>query len=694
MAYRHPRLPRKPEPHIALWMLRLLASPTGLPLFVTKPGFASDRLAYALDLDHWIDPQERTFDPQAVRGELYELLARAERTAAHLPLPAPLHGNAEQLAVLVGLDTVQTHILAFTVCLHCDSLLEETSDLLGSLSSTQVAQTLAVALGLAPAQVRQALGGQGLLARTGLLTIDSRHSGDLKSKLDLLSNNFADQLLSSDANPIALLRDKIQPAPAATLPLADYAHIQPMLDIIRPWLRHAQESRRRGVNLLCYGPPGTGKTELARSLAQDLGCALFEVSSEDEDGDPIDGPQRLRAFRAAQSFLAQRRALLLLDEAEDVFSESPLRRSAAQSSKAWLNRALEDNPVPTLWLTNDVASLDPAFVRRFDIVLELPVPPRAQRQRMLQAQGGHWLDAPRLQRLAECEQLSPAVIARASNVAQALAPRIGQEASAHALERLVNHTLQAQGHRPLQRHDLNGLPALYDPAFTHADTDLNALAQGLAAAQTQGHGARLCLYGPPGTGKTAFGRWLAEQLGRPLLVRRASDLLSMYVGEAEKNIARAFRQAEDEGALLLIDEVDSFLQDRRGAQRSWEVTQVNEMLTQMEGFAGVFIASTNLMDGLDAAALRRFDLKVKLDYLRQEQAWALLQRHCAQLGLAAPGTPEQTRMARLRQLTPGDFAAVLRQQRFRPLADTAALVAALEGECRLKSAGPQAMGFV
>ena len=90
MAYRHPRLPRKPEPHIALWMLRLLASPTGLPLFATKGGFASDRLAYALDLDHWIDPQERTFDLQAVRGELYDLLARAERTAAHTPLPAPL----------------------------------------------------------------------------------------------------------------------------------------------------------------------------------------------------------------------------------------------------------------------------------------------------------------------------------------------------------------------------------------------------------------------------------------------------------------------------------------------------------------------------------------------------------------------------------------------------------------------------
>ena len=49
--------------------------------------------------------------------------------------------------------------------------------------------------------------------------------------------------------------------------------------------------------------------------------------------------------------------------------------------------------------------------------------------------------------------------------------------------------------------------------------------------------------------------------------------------------------------------------------RSWEVTGVNEMLTQMESFAGIFIASTNLRDNLDQAALRRFDLKIKFDFL-------------------------------------------------------------------------------
>lgn len=151
-------------------------------------------------------------------------------------------------------------------------------------------------------------------------------------------------MMSSDADPVHLLRGKIQPATPGRLTLADYGHIQPTLDIVRPWLRHAQGTQRRGVNLYVHGAPGTGKTELARALAQDMGCELFEVASEDEDGDPISGQKRLRAFRAAQSFLAQRKALLLFDEVEDVFHDSPLERGTAQSHKAWLNRMLEDNP--------------------------------------------------------------------------------------------------------------------------------------------------------------------------------------------------------------------------------------------------------------------------------------------------------------------------------------------------------------
>lgn len=146
--------------------------------------------------------------------------------------------------------------------------------------------------------------------------------------------------------------------------------------------------------------------------------------------------------------------------------------------------------------------------------------------------------------------------------------------------------------------------------------------------------------------------------------------------------------------MLLLDEVDSFLQDRTRAQRSWEVTAVNEMLTQMEAYDGVFIASTNLMDGLDQAALRRFDLKVKFGYLRPAQVGDLFEAHCESLGLPAPDASSRAAVERLATLTPGDFAAVARQHRFRPVGSVSGLIAALEAECSLKKGSQRAVGFI
>jgi len=674
-------------------MLRLVTSPAVLHQFVRKDDFARDDIAHVLGLDHWIYPEHRSFDPRAVRKELFQLLEEQHRAWADRTLPALLEENVQQLATLLGLNEVDKCILAFAICLHNDALLDDTADMLGPLSTPQATQTVALVLQLPEAQVRQSLGSQGTLARSGLLVVDRTGASRLKSKLEVLSHTFADQMESGRADPIALLRGKIQFAATGHLSLADYGHVQSTLNIMCSWLRYSQAMQRRGVNVYLYGAPGTGKTELARALARELGCELFEVATEDEDGDPISGTQRLRALRAAQSFLARRKALLLFDEVEDVFSDGPQERGAAQSRKGWLNRTLEDNLVPTLWLSNTVHGMDAAFIRRFDMVFELPVPPRSQRARIVQAHCGDLLDAPRLARVVGAEDLTPAVVARAASIAHALGPVIGRADSADAFEHLVSHTLQAQGHRPLPRQQYVHNSDTYDLAFLNADADMAELTHGLRAASGAG-GVRLCLYGAPGTGKTAFGRWMAEQLDLPLMVRRASDLLSMYVGEAEKNIARAFREAQDDGALLLIDEVDSFLQDRRGAHRSWEVTQVNEMLTQMEDFPGVFIASTNLMSGLDPAALRRFDLKVKLDYLKPEQSWALLLQHCRRLQLPTPAAGLRARLSRLRQLTPGDFAVVLRSQRFRTLADAEALVASLERECTLKEDANNVIGFL
>lgn len=681
------------DPIIRLWLLRILVLLGGHREFVCANGFSNDAVAEMIGLGHWIDPSPNDFDLNAAQSELRLLHQKAEKRWAKAPLPACLRNNVGQLSDLVGLSATDCRILEFAVSIHNEPLLDDTADWLGHISSAKAFHALSGILNLPEPEIRASLSEQGILARAGLVTVDRSGTNSLRGKLDLLSLGFADLMASSETDPISLLRGTVSAAGPAQLNLSDYSHINASLEILHPYLRHAATTGRRGVNIFLHGAPGTGKSQLARALSDELGCELFEVASDNDEGDPVNGERRLRAFRAAQSFFAQRRALIAFDEVEDVFNDGDSffgRKSTAQVRKAWINRMLEENPVPTLWMSNSIDGLDPAFIRRFDMVFELPVPPKKHRERILRENCGDLLDAATVSRIAEAESLAPAVVAKASAVVRSIRDDLGPEGCTTALERLISNTLEAQGHPPLAQHNPNRLPEIYDPAFIHADADLASVTAGLIATRA----GRLCLYGPPGTGKTAYGRWLAEQLGIPLLIKRASDLMSMWVGENEKNIARAFREAGQEGAMLLIDEVDSFLQDRRGAQRSWEVSQVNEMLTQMESFSGVFIASTNLMTALDQAALRRFDLKVKFDFLRPEQAAELLRRYCGYLHLPAPQLDLLTRIMHLQRLTPGDFAAVLRQHRFRPIQSSATLVSALEAECAVKEGGKTSIGFL
>ena len=78
--------------------------------------------------------------------------------------------------------------------------------------------------------------------------------------------------------------------------------------------------------------------------------------------------------------------------------------------------------------------------------------------------------------------------------------------------------------------------------------------------------------------------------------------------------------------VLLLDEVDSFLSERTQARHSWERTQANELLQQMERYPGIFIAATNLMSGIDTTALRRFDFKLNFRALTPAQRLRLFAR--------------------------------------------------------------------
>lgn len=685
---------QRPSSILILWLFRILVPLGGYRAFVTETGLTCDELAQALGVGHWVDPFPQDFDGKKVVSEIRMLHKNTEYQFAKVSELTPLQRNVERIDAHIGIGEVGSKVLEFIVMLNTDILLFTAMTLLGRQSIREQTRVLSVVLDFSEQTIRASLNGNGKLQQSGLVKVYEGYGDDsLLCRLKLLSEDFADLMVSGDIDPTVLLSNAVSKAGSSHLSLADYKHIDASINVLRPYLVCAVSNRLNGVNIFLHGAPGTGKSQLARALATELGYDLFEIAWEDSDGNPINGESRLRAYRAAQMLLTRNRTLIAFDEAEDVFNDGDRgfgRKSTAQLRKAWVNRMLEENQIPTIWLSNSINSLDPAFIRRFDMVIEIPVPPKKQREQILQKHCGDLLDARTILRIAEVPSLAPAVVARAGNVVRLVREDLGPQENMLAFETLISNTLEAQGHGRLERYTQNQLPDLYDPTFINANEDLARVATGLTSSRS----GRLCLYGPPGTGKTAYGHWLAGKMGMPLHVKRASDLMSMMLGETERNLAKAFREAEHDNALLLIDEVDSFLQDRRGAQKSWEISQVNEMLTQMESFPGIFIASTNLVGNLDQAALRRFDLKVKFDFLRPEQAQVLLVRHCARLSFAEPNIQLRERVARQKVLTPGDFAAVLRQHRFKPLESAAAFVAALESECMLKGGGRASIGFL
>lgn len=669
---------------IGLWILRAFSPKLGRSRYFRRRAILEDDIGGFLGVP--IDTEEPP-PPSEVFSRLDAMLENLEGSRRPPVLSAVQRRNFTGLGELLGLNEVEVAVLQYLTCAQVEPVLQDTHRRIGKLYFANPARYLAIVLALPETAVRKTLGPNSRLRACGMIGNGDGDSGEM----EFFSEDVAKDLLRRTCNPQKLVRQFGSMAPPPELVLDDFPQQQPDLDILLPHLRQAFTRAKQGVNVLLYGLPGTGKTQLTRVVGNVLGARVFEVAAEDGRGDPIDGPHRLNALRASQAIFRNTPTLLVFDEAEDVLvSASPFDRGAARSHKGWFNQLLENNRQPVLWVSNSIEDLDPAFARRFDMIIEIPVLPRAQREKVLRRQAGKLLTSRAVARLADSEHLAPAVVARSCAVVRGIADQLPADQRDVAVCRLIAGTLRAQGHPdPVTMTVPPVDPATYDLANLNTPADLPRI----AAALHEHPSARICLYGPPGTGKTAFAHWLAADLGRAIEVRKASELLSPYVGVTEKNIARSFEQAAQEGAVLLIDEVDSFLQERSHAQRSWEVTQVNEMLTRIESYAGILLASTNLIDHLDTASLRRFDLKLHFDYLRPDQAQRLLAAHCRTLGLAAPTADELDAIARVEALTPGDFAAVTRRHRFQALQNVSELLGRLLEEIQHKLPRLRRIGF-
>ncbi len=606
---------------------------------------------------------------------LRAVIVDRERALARID-ERPFEARLIALQRRLHLSATDVAILRFCALVRHDADVREVAGTFQQVQSATRAATIAAALDVPVNEFVEATRSRTGLARFGLV------------------DRQAPDLTDVDSNPMAALLDGLReegsgghdplagimlPVPASERVSADFSHLRIPIEAMQAAIEQAWVTGRRGCNLLLHGAPGHGKTQIARLLAGNLAAAAFEVPVEDDDGEPRPGDSRARSAVLCQHALAElERPLLVFDEAEDLFpvpSLSWLFDAKSRPQKGWINSLLEGTKVPTIWIANEVGHIDPAILRRFDLILKVPAPPRATRSQLLDhALSETPVSARWREQLLSLEDLSPAELERLAN-AHAFAPK-GQ--TVETFLRNVFEEARKAGGQSVHAGEVL-LPSRYSLDTVNADADLDGVARQI---QRTGR-ARLCLYGPPGSGKTAYVQHLAQRLARPLHVKRASDLLGSYVGQTERQLAEAFECAKREGAVLLIDEVDSFLQDRERAERNWEVTGVNELLTQMERYEGVLAMCTNRFRLIDSAALRRFDLKIRFGWLTAAQRVTLFDQVARSLEL--PGAPLQweaahARLNRLDRLTPGAFETVSRRHEFAPFANVVGLVDALDAE--------------
>jgi SpoVK/Ycf46/Vps4 family AAA+-type ATPase len=567
---------------------------------------------------------------------------------------------------------------------------------------------IAEVAGVNASEVGEALRAGSRLERIGLVeNLISEHNITDLADLMKVSEKLPPVLMREYRDHNELMAVFTRPSAKSALTADDFSFVQDDAQMLVTLLRAAVARKEPGVNVLLYGPPGTGKTELAKVVAQAAGLELFEVEYADRDGNSLSGRDRYRSLQIAQVFLkGSAQAALLFDEVEDVFppisteaaqlmaraEQIPSPASGSVSGKAWVNQILESNAVPTLWVTNRIEQIDPAFRRRFAYHLELKSPPPGAREQLVRKtlEGVSVSDA-FTAKLAGRKGLTPAQIRTAVRFAE-LAMTEGA-----SVEGLIERQLR---NADLALGTVDGLGArrsvtTYDLDMLNVETRFE-VPRIVEALKVRGHGT-LCFYGAPGTGKTALAEHIAKAIARPLIIKQASDLMSKYVGETEQNMAAMFKEAEAEKAVLLLDEADSFLQDRRGAQRTYEVTEVNEMLQGMERFDGIFVCTTNLLDRIDQAALRRFTFKIKFMPLTAEQRERMFITEALAGDVSLMSSEIRRRLARLPQLCPGDFAAVKRQTDILAAEFTASeFLDQLDAEHRIKPEARESrsMGFV
>lgn len=424
------------------------------------------------------------------------------------------------------------------------------------------------------------------------------------------------------------------------------------------------------VKILLYGEPGSGKTEFAKSIIKASGNSIATPIFPNE----CNQEERFYRCSMAEYVSHKKGRVALIDECDDIISTDYSFRKKSGIDKECINSIFDQMEGKSIWITNSINFIDKSILRRFTYSVEFNGLSRNQKitslKELLNSSGiPRAINAEDLYNRLQKYSLPTAGILSAVNLAYiaAQAPQSGElleiiDDIAKAQSTLLNGSVPKNVRR--YKPDTH-----FDPSIINMDIPYEKLIYVLKSydnklkEKSANCPMNLIFEGVSGSGKTELAKHIAQVLDKKIILKNMSDLQSAFVGETEKNIANAFNDAEREDAILVIDEADSLFVDRQSSVRSWEVSQTNEILIQMENYRGIFICSTNIIESIDSAAMRRFQKKITFTYLNLEARKKLFKSYFL--------NPENEMSAEtikelegLNNLTAGDFKNVYQQIQF------------------------------